>query len=61
MVIRRIAEKHHAGFVPVGEFEAHDFGPEFRAALDVADAQYDVADLFDLDGSLFVCHRFLLC
>ena len=56
MVIRRIAEKHHANFIAVGEFEAHNFSPELAGALQVADRVNYMADFFYLDWRLFVRH-----
>ena len=38
VVIRGVAKKSHTVLVFVGKFEAHDFGPKLRAALDVANA-----------------------
>jgi hypothetical protein len=60
VVISAIAEKHHAVFVLVGEFETHDVRPEFCAPLDIADAQHHMANLSNFDGSLFFRHRWLL-
>src|SRR5262249_43118378 len=48
------AEKDHALLIAVGEFEAHDLRPEFAGALDVADAEDHVADLFHMDRRRFL-------
>src|SRR5207247_9278056 len=60
MMVRCVAEKNHAVFVPVREFKPHDFSPELAASLDIADAQHHVTDLFNLDGARLSSHRILL-
>jgi hypothetical protein len=57
MMVRRIAEENHSVFVLVRKFKTHDLGPELGAALDVADAQNNVTDLFYFNGCSLFCHK----
>src|ERR1700720_3517034 len=60
MMVRRVAEKDHPVFIFIGELETHNLRPKLLTALDIADTQDHMADFFNFDGSLFVCHKTLL-
>src|SRR3990172_9030259 len=47
MVVRAVAEKDHAMFIPVGNLKAHDLGPKLRGPLNVTDSENHVTQLLD--------------
>jgi hypothetical protein len=57
VVVRRVSKKDHTAFVAVGEFEAHDLGPEFGTPVDIAYVEDNVPDLFYPDRGFFFCHK----